>query len=295
MNIKSSEIASTVKAAFNFAVDKFPLSGPDGMRTPEYGLFRSDNSEYVASRAVRKGYVPHQTADVVALTEAAAEAFDGDVDLKFHFNNGHHVSIRPTTAHRQAVFGTNDNIFPRFTISANYGTGAFNACMGMFRDLCRNMAELHKVSGVSQKIRHSFDLPSKMDDLISDFQVLRGSWDNVVEAVQTMESNRVQFQDFLAGVYTPPKEGDSKGTITRYTNRIEAIFKRLQKENFRSGRPSLGSDYVVSGWQAYNAVQGYTQWDMARKGNPSEFARVIRGVADPAVKKAEELALAVAA
>ena len=58
MNIKSSDISATVKAAFNFGVDKFPLSGPDGMRTPEYGLFRDDTAEYVASRAVRKGYTP---------------------------------------------------------------------------------------------------------------------------------------------------------------------------------------------------------------------------------------------
>ena len=293
MNIKSSEIAQTVSAAFNFDVDKFPLSGPDGLRSPEYGLFRADTGEYVSSRAVRKGYVPHQTADVVALTEAAAEAFDGDVDLKFHFNNGHYVSIRPTLAHRHAVFGTDDGIFPRFTISANYGTGAFNASMGIFRDLCRNMSMLKQVKGVEQRLRHSFDLPSKMDDLIADFQTLRGSWDNVVEAVEKMEANQIRFQDFLAEIYTPPTAEDSQNTHTRYTNRIEAIFKRLQKERVRSGRPNLGSDFVVSGWEAFNAVQGYVQWDMPRKGDPSDFARVIRGNSDPAVKKAEELALAV--
>lgn len=293
MNVQSSDISSKVKAAFNFSVDKFPLSGPDGMRTPEYGLFRSDNGEYVTSRAVRKGYVPHQTADVVALTEAATEAFDGEVDLKFHFDNGHYVSIRPTMAHRHSVFGTADNIFPRFTVSANYGTGAFYASMGMYRDLCRNMSMLRKVSGVEQKIRHSTDLPSKMDDLIDDFQALRGSWDNVVEAVEQMESNQVRFQEFLAEIYTPPEATDSQNTHTRYTNRIEAIFKRLRRERIQAGKPDLGPGFEVSGWEAFNAVQGYVQWDMPRKGDPSDFARVIRGTSDSAVKKAEELALAV--
>lgn len=293
MNIKSSDISATVKAAFNFGVDKFPLSGPDGMRTPEYGLFRDDNAEYVASRAVRKGYTPHQTSDVVALTEAAAEAFEGDVEIKFHFDNGHRVSIRPTVAHRKSIFGTKDNIFPRFMISANYGTGAFNASMGMYRDLCMNMAELKSVSGVSHRIRHSSDLPSKMDSLITDFQTLRGSWDNVVEAVEQMEANQVSFTDFVNQIYTPPTAEHNGSTHTRYKNRIESIFRRLQKERIAAGRGSFNSDYTVSGWEAYNAIQGYVQWDMPRKGDPSDFARVVRGADDAIVKKAEELALAV--
>ena len=73
----------------------------------------------------------------------------------------------------------------------------------------------------------------------------------------------------------------------------EAIDKRLRRERVRVGKPDLGPGFVVSGWEAYNAVQGYVQWDMPRKGDPSDFARVIRGASDPAVKKAEELALAV--
>ncbi len=66
MNIKSSDISETIRDSFSFAVDKFPLSGPEGMRTPEYGLFRDDTGEYVTGRAVRKGYIPHQTEDVLA-------------------------------------------------------------------------------------------------------------------------------------------------------------------------------------------------------------------------------------
>jgi len=293
MNVKSSEIPNIVKANFNFSVDKFPLSGPDGLSCPEYGLFRSDTGEYVSSRAVRKGFVPHQTEDVIALAEAATEAFDGEVQIKCHFNNGHYLSIQPTTKHRHAVFGTADGVFPRFGIHAPYGTGSFSASMGMYRDLCRNMSMLRSVAGVERKIRHSFDLPSHMDDLVEDFQVLRGSWDNVVEAIEQMESNQVQFAEFLAEIYTPPKEDDSQNTVTRYTNKIEAIFKRITRERIQTGRPAIGSDRMVSGWEAFNAVQGYVQWDMPRKGDPANFDRAIRGFGDRAVKKAEELALAV--
>ena len=46
-------VLDSVKAAFPFSVDKYPLSGPDGMRTDLYGLFRSDNAEHVG-KAVSK-------------------------------------------------------------------------------------------------------------------------------------------------------------------------------------------------------------------------------------------------
>ena len=58
-------VSDAVRAAFPFTVDKLPLGGPDGLRTPHYGLFRSDNAACVGV-AVRKGYEPHTTDDVCA-------------------------------------------------------------------------------------------------------------------------------------------------------------------------------------------------------------------------------------
>ena len=64
--VKASD---SVKAAFDFSVDKFPLAGPDGMTTPWYGLFRSDNGRVVGNGSVTDRYVPHSSDDVMALTE----------------------------------------------------------------------------------------------------------------------------------------------------------------------------------------------------------------------------------
>ena len=41
-NIQSSDVSASVRADFDFTVDKFPLFGPDNMPTDQYGLFRSD-------------------------------------------------------------------------------------------------------------------------------------------------------------------------------------------------------------------------------------------------------------
>ena len=52
MSTVSTSAADQVRAAFDFTVDKFPLSGPDGMRTPWYAMFRSDNNEVVGEGSV---------------------------------------------------------------------------------------------------------------------------------------------------------------------------------------------------------------------------------------------------
>ena len=52
MSTVTIDAIEKVRDTFNFTVDKFPLSGPDGMKTPFYGLFRSDNCQSVGT-AVR--------------------------------------------------------------------------------------------------------------------------------------------------------------------------------------------------------------------------------------------------
>ncbi len=58
-------VSETVRAAFPFSIDKLPLTGPDYLFTPHYGLFRSDTGASVGA-AVRKGYQPHSTDDICA-------------------------------------------------------------------------------------------------------------------------------------------------------------------------------------------------------------------------------------
>ena len=141
MTAVSSTIVEKVSNAFNFTVDKFPLSGPDGMSTPWYGLFRSDNMEVVGNGSVTNRYCPHQTDDVLALVEAASSCFeDGIGDVRCGWRNGHYVSVQPTKEYRQSVFGEKDNVFPRIIINAGYDNKSFVASMGYWRDLCNNLA-----------------------------------------------------------------------------------------------------------------------------------------------------------
>lgn len=289
----STDIVSKVSGAFNFTVDKFPLSGPDGMRTPWYGLFRSDNTE-VVGKAVTARYLPHQTDDVLALVEAASAAFDGVADVKCHFMDGHYVAIQPTREHRKAVYGTADNVFPRVIINAGYDGKSFRGSMGYYRDLCANLAIMRMVKGTTVSIRHTSGLRPKLNELIQTFSVLKESWSTLSAVIDNLESRRVNMVQFLNAVYGEP-EATSGRAVTMHKNRTEAIFRRLHSERLRSGRPEIQTDWMVSGWEAFNAVQGFVQHESRRHGKVSEMDRIVMAANDASVQRAEEIVMAMAA
>lgn len=289
MNI-SSEIVGKVQAAFPFTVDKFPLAGPDGMTTPWYGLFRSDNSEVVGRGSVTSRYLPHTTDDVLALVEAASVAFDGAADVRCHFRDGHYVSVTPSKDYRRSIYGTNDNIFPRMIINAGYGGTPFESSIGIFRDACQNLMILRSVKSATVSIRHTSGLRAKMDELIESFSTLKEGWESVANMIENMESRTVNMVAFLNSVYGEP--GDSPRAVTMHRNRTEAIFRRLYNERLRTGRPDIGSDWNVSAYEAYNVVQGYVQHESRRHGTVTPMDRIIMAAEDSSVLRAERLALA---
>ena len=284
----SQDIISKVDSAFGFEVDRLPLAGPDGLRTPFYGLFRSDTGELASRQAVTKKYVPHTSRDVKALVSACAESLGGVSNVRCGFRFGHYVAVEPSKEHRRAVFGTNDNIFPRMVIRAGYGGQSFRASLGTYRDVCSNMSIIRRVAGVSQTIRHISGLEDAMAELVQTFSAIAARWDSIAEVVAEMEARKVRLADFLKTIYGEPKE-DSRRSLTMHRNRTESIMRRVMRERMATGRPDLDSEFIVSGWEAYNAVQGYVQHDARRKGKQDDMGRIIAAMNDAAVRRAESL------
>ncbi len=302
-NIQSTDISASVRESFNFSVDKFPLFGPDNMPTDQYGLFRDDTGYLKGVKSVSPRYVPHTTDDVCALVDAAGEAFDGEIDCKTHFRNGHYVNIMPTAEKRTAIYNDtdSDNIWPRIVINAGYDGKAFSATMGYYRDACSNLAMMRQVNGTTVSIRHTSGLRGHMDSLIATFNTLKDSWGNLLTVIRSLESQEVRMADFLNEIYPQPtaeqvalaNTGQAVRAVTTHENRTKAIWKRLNVERTRTGRPQMNN--TVSAWEAYNAIQGYVQHDaQAKEGFKGEFDRILRASNSADVRKAEKLVLAMA-
>ena len=230
---------------------------------------------------------------MLALVEAAGTAFDGVAEVKTHFDHGHYVTVQPNKEQRVAIFGTADNIFPRIVIDAGYGGQAFRASLGLYRDVCRNMMIMRQAEGTNVAIRHTSGLRLQMDELIETFASLEAGWGNLALVAQRMQNRQVRMTEFLNAIYGEPTNDEGR-SVTIHRNRTEAIFRRLVSERVRTGRGEIGPDFVVSGWEAFNAVQGFTQHDATRRGRPTEMERIVRAMHDNRVANAERLALTMA-
>lgn len=301
--MQAADVSASVRSAFNFDVDKFPLYGPDNMPTDQYGLFRSDTGYIEGVKSISSRYVPHSTDDVCALVEAASTMFDGEVECKTHWNKGHYVSVAPTRDRRRAIFGTADNVFPRVVIRGGFDGRGFDGSVGYWRDACDNLAIMRRVSGCSVSIRHTSGLRDRMTELVETFSQLEQGWENTVTAAQDMQSREVVLKDFIAEVYEDRKpspeelilhESKKQRTVTNYDKMLEKMFDRVVEERERTGRPNfqMGQIKIVSAWEAFNAVQGYVQHDaQSKKGFKSDFAKILRAASDPHVLTAEKIAL----
>ena len=135
-----------------------------------------------------------------------------------------------------------------------------------------------------------------MDELIGQFQTLKDGWQTLENLVHDMQAAEVSMVDFLNEVYPEPDADAGQRSVTIHQNRTEKIFRRLQRERIKTGREAIGSSFTVSAWEAYNAVQGFNQWDAPRReGFKGEFDRILKAADNQAVRKAESLALAAAA
>jgi hypothetical protein len=290
--VLSSDVVAKVRETFNFNVEKFPLGGPDGMKTPCYGLFKSDDAKFVGScnNTKSKNYVPHQTDDVIALVEASSTLFDGEVDVACHFKDGHYVSVQPTRDKRLAVHGQKDNVFPRIIINAGYDGQAFKATMGYYRDLCKNLSMMRMVKGTTVSIRHMSNLRCEMNELIDTFGVLGESWEGLGERILALEATNVSMASVLDRIYgeTPTESGRGR---TVHENRTEKIVGRIFRERFQSGREMGEDGNIATAWELFNGIQGYSQHDKSRHGRKTDFERAIMSFSDTNVQKAEKILL----
>ena len=307
--VTTATISEAVRNAFDFTVDKFPLSGPDRMATPHYGLFRSDSHECVG-RPCAKGYVPHTTDDVCAIAEAVETVFgDCESRVETHFSNAHYVQICPTHKYRRDVFNRNhgtqgghhyianrgteatpDSIWPRIVIRAGYDATSFRCSIGLYRDLCRNMTMLQTLSETETRIRHDSNLRGKMDALVEQLQGLHAGWDSVHDLALQMDRREIIVADFLHQLYGSPDEATSQRAQTYHRNRTDAILNRLVREYAATGRDLAQVEAGrATGWMLFNAVQGFAQHTQ-RRTSDNMMARVFAADRDRYVRQAATLA-----
>ena len=296
----TQSLIDKVEANFDFTIEKHPLARVlSGRELPIYGLFRSDTGQLIGKSSVTERYVPHQKEHVMKIVEAAINAFGEASDVQCHFKGGHYVSIAPSRKHRKTVYG-NDTVWPRIIIEAKLaGAGGYCADMAFWRDECSNLAMMKRVEGLKINIRHTNQLPKRVDDLALDLSLLKDKWQQMGNLIDYMTSKEVVVAEVISEIY--PQPDDKTASKKRWVAKVNSIMNRLVRERASvtntPQQPGVmfnmdGSYMKASAWEVYNAIQGYHQHDAPRRTNASNWDRWLSTAKCKQVLATEELLLA---
>lgn len=291
----SPEVQAVLDADFGFEILKYELAAPlirdaevVNLATTCFGLFRSDNDDFVGGSSVSARYEPHTIEDVKALILACGELCPNGFHIQTVWNDGHVILVHPHEA-QIANIGKFGSLRPLIVIKALYNKRAFQVIMGMYNFVCSNLMMLNGSSPQTHvSIRHTSGLPGKMNELIKNISRLDGAFDVIVENAFKMMSHEFSIESFVTAINGPKPETEGS-KLTRWNAYLDEIKKIVWSE-----RSALGIEADASranGWELYNAVQGFAQHKQTRRNDPTDSQRVLLAADDPRVKKAEAIAL----
>lgn len=260
-------VRTQLEKVFTREVIRVPLSGPDNLPSPHYGLCFDDavGREDWMRCTVKQGYIPHTREDVAVLAETVAAGLDlplEEVKISAHFKRGkgHRVAVQPTTKYRKELHNApGDTLWPKFIINANYG-GSFTAQCGMYRDACSNMQMMRRVEHTTVSLRHVGNFRDNFDDTVQQWQSLSAKFDNIVEAAAHMRDTQVKATDFFHELYPQPSEADPVSKHKRHKEKLTKMLDRIIRERNKLGDTS--TDYTKCNlWELVNSVTGFVQHD----------------------------------
>jgi phage/plasmid-like protein (TIGR03299 family) len=159
-------------------------------------------------------------------------------------------------------------------LNSHDGTGSLQAMLAPIRIWCTNQTHA-TFKGAAQRIalRHTVSIEGRIDEAREVLGLVERWEENFQRAAtQLLETpmSNTEFAAFTGTLWSPPKEGSSKRTVTMSTTRTDelvALFANAATNDF--GR---GTRYA-----AFNAVTEYLDWVApVRGGDSPEVARYTR-------------------
>ena len=252
-----------------------------------FRLYRSDTGEAVGN-PVSEGYVLHNLDNIITLTEAIQESLGCELKLRTHWNNGEFIIAEPTKEARLQC-KADDALWKRVIVNGRYGgLSPLTGLAGLFRDTCTNLMMIESVQTAHMSIRHTANLPNRVDELLMKFNRLTDSWELSLDKINQMSRNTVNLGDYTDQVWQIERDPDKPNT--RADNRARAIANRWNNEQPHR-HPSVYPYHIeTNAWSAYNAVQGHIQHNGEQTTH--NIGRALHTLDSTRVKRAEQLALA---
>lgn len=249
----------------NWNVDKLPLVTQCGKTTESYGLFRSDNSQWLAT--FKDSYQPMQNAALVELLVQATELLGLEVTNGGTLRSGARVFYQmelPQMYIGKSNVKRNITALNSHDGSSCIGFGSTNTVV-----ICNNT--FNRAHREMEKVKHTLNSYDRVREIAEQLR-------NSLTADQLMFDNFKRMADvemkdeMVERVIRKLFNADAKGKVddisTRKQNQIVAFADSLNKEIQLEGKTI---------WGLFNAVTRYTNHVAAPKGEENKLDYLMFG------------------
>jgi phage/plasmid-like protein (TIGR03299 family) len=241
-NIKTFDILE--KTGLNWSVRKEDLITTTGLHTPNSGIFRNDNNEWLGTTS--KKYEPFQNADMVQIIVEASEHIGLEVSKGGSLSKGKLVYLQMEL---KEEFIGNSSV-KRYVTTLNSHNGRHSVAFGSTNQvvLCQNT--YFKVYNELQKFRHNSSVQEKLRIAINELTNTIQEDVILMETFKLMDSVKVSdkaIEDLIESCFGIDINNapENKRKLNKYNSLVECLDAELELE----GRTM---------WGLFNSVTRYT-------------------------------------
>lgn len=236
------------KTRTNWRVSKLPLvSAPDMLPTGSYGIFRSDNKEWLGS--VKERYAPMQNADLLGFLMGAVDMLDLDVSNGGILYNGKKVYYQIQLP--QEYIG-NSNVKRNITaLNSHDGTRSIGFGSSNTVVICENT--FHRAYRELNKVRHYISAYSIVKELAKDLRERINADNDLMTTFKRMADIPLR-DEMVERIITKLFKN-----VTTDAN-VDNLHTKV-KNNILTFADNLNTEIQLEGktvWGLFNAVTRYT-------------------------------------
>lgn len=248
---KVFEILESTKT--NWSAEKINLVTPCGKSTGSFGMFRSDNGEWLGT--VRERYEPYQNSKLVENLVDACESINLELKSGGALRKGAKVYYQielPTE------YVGRSNV-KRYITALNSHDGSTSIAFGSSNTVVACHNRFFRAYKELEKVKHTITAESRIEDLISNLRMTLTLDEKLFDQFKRMadiEMNDAIVQTLVNKLWKVDVQKNLDSLSTRSKNQIETFANNLQTEIQLEGKTI---------WGLFNAVTRYTNHEAAPK------------------------------
>lgn len=249
----------------NWTANKINLVTPCGLTTGSYGMFRSDNGNWLGT--IKERYEPYQNSKLVENLVDATSALNLELTNGGILKNGSKVFYQIELP--SVYIGKSD--VKRHITALNSHDGSSMISFGSTNQVVVCQNTFFKAYKEMDKVKHTITAESKVNELVRNLQTTLKLDEQLFDQFKLfadIEMNDEIVQSLVNKLWKVDIQKNVDTISTRAKNQIETFAKNLQTEIQLEGKTI---------WGLFNAVTRYTNHEAAPKNEEKKNDYLMNG------------------